>query len=180
MITISHLTEENRANLLKLATYLETLPDDHKEFDMSHFVNWREDPAETLDTLEVFQARKAAYVTGERPLHECGTAACALGHGPAAGVPAKERRGLIWDGKFHVVSWTDYSEAFVGSQKHKNYDSVWEFLFSSLWEAHDTQPRGAAGRIRYLLGGNPIPRDIDDENAFNIELYEDYVISKRN
>lgn len=176
MITVSHLTEENRANLLKLATYLETLPDDHKEFDMRHFVDWQSNPLDSkADT-----AARLAYATGAQPLHECGTAACALGHGPAAGIPFTEKYGLVQSGTVTYPDWSKYSKAFVGNHNHRDHEAVWEFLFSSLWEDHDNQPRGAAGRIRYLLDGNQIPEDIDDKNAFDIELYENYVISKRN
>ena len=61
------ITPEQAANLDKLATYLEGLPEDYALFDMSYY-----------ETVK-----------------DCGTVACSCGHGPLAGI--ERRDDEIWD-----------------------------------------------------------------------------------
>ena len=91
-------TDEQRANLTKLADYLCNLPDDYQHFNMSYFVS------------------------------ECGTSACAVGHGPAAGIPLKKDD-----------NWLTYSyENFCFS------GAFWRYMFGSDWP---NCPKAAAHRI---------------------------------
>jgi hypothetical protein len=111
----------NRDNLEKLAAYLEKLPEDYTHFDMSVFFQRGDFTRTYVD----------ATLAGD-----CGTVACAVGHGPVAGIIlATESSG-----------WTDYGE--------KAFELVfdeWDWCFSSGWASVDNTPHGAAKRIRQLL-----------------------------
>lgn len=111
----------NRENLTKLATYLEALSADYTHFHMSSY----------------FRGGDGPHFVNDAPFAgSCGTVACAVGHGPAAGIPANE--GTVW--------WSDYAEeAFELQQKE------WEWCFASMWVVVDNTPQGAAKRIQHLL-----------------------------
>lgn len=77
-----------------------------------------------------------------QPPKLCGTVACALGHGPAAGVDP-----------FEDWLWRTYSRNKFGME---SYSKDWEFVFGPDWEIHDNTPAGAADRIDYyLVHGTP-------------------------
>jgi len=100
----------NRANLTMLADYLEggKLKAD---FDM------------TLYSWDGWSAP------------DCGSAGCAVGHGPHAGIL-----------KLKSEDWDNYAErVFISKQ------SEWQWCFSSMWRQIDNTPQGAAKRIRCLL-----------------------------
>lgn len=134
------LTAENRANLEKLATYLEGLPEDYDAFTMAHY--FIAPPKE--------EVRYAAENGG---VAACGAAACAVGHGPAAGilVPAE----FVGPSS---VDWNGYAGLFVGHYDTAEYD----WCFDGTWNRIDNTPSGAAARIRYLLAeGCPPPEMIE-------------------
>jgi hypothetical protein len=119
----------NRTNLDKLATYLEGLPADYRHFGMSAYM-------QSVD--------RAHFFINQAPLAgSCGTIACAVGHGPAAGIPADE--GTVW--------WTDY-----GEKAFQLAPEEWAWCFDSQWTVVDNTPHGAAKRIRYLLD-HGLPED---------------------
>lgn len=112
------LTEEQVGNLRKLSAYLLTLPVDYPKFAMSSFTSG--DDGGGGDTVRV---------------PECGTAACAAGHGPTAGVDPEPGE-----------TWAGYSyRAFI------DYGDGWDWLFSACWAEVDNSAHGAAARIDYLL-----------------------------
>lgn len=78
-------TDEQRANLLKLAEYLER-PQLQAKFDMRAFTQFPED----------------AFT----PMTECGSVGCAVGHGPYAGVPKLPDE--FWD-QYSERAFTDDS-----------------------------------------------------------------------
>lgn len=129
-----NLTRWQRANLAKLAAYLRTLPKGYPDFEMSGFVKGGND--------------------GEAYVPECGTAACAAGHGPRAGI--KPKKGEDW--------YTYSDRAFVDGSEHYY---GWEWVFSGDWADYDNTVHGAAARIEYMLErGTPdewdgYPRDDD-------------------
>lgn len=101
--------------------------------------------------------------------NNCYTVACAVGHGPLAGITAKSHE-----------NWFDYaSRAFFGETKF--YDSVninrnwyWTWLFSDIWTKYDNTALGAAARIRYFLDHqNNIAQYFD---SFDRDLYEEYLV----
>lgn len=108
----------NRENLQKLADHLDTVKPE--AFDMSWFAM-----DEHGDGLDLHQ-------------HDCGTAGCAVGYGPAAGFPVTQ----------DDIGWIDYSERVFGLVGDSD---VWEWCFSGMWWHQDNTPTGAARRIRHLL-----------------------------
>ena len=114
------ITSWQEKSLRKLAAYLMTLPADYPDFEMDDYIGrW--------DGISSSYAHKA----------ECGTAACAVGHGPRAGIRPKPRE---W--------WSNYSERFSGFEEHS---PKWEWMFGSDWSEVDNTVHGAAKRIIYLL-----------------------------
>lgn len=120
------LTDIQRINLQLLATYLISLPEDYEHFDMRNYLNKRK----SFATLNVDSAEE---------LGTCGSAACAIGHGPAAGVPIT----------YQDSSWQDYCDrVFIDVPRNLK---MWHWCFSDSWENYDNTPRGAAQRIMYML-----------------------------
>jgi len=111
----------NRENLEKLASYLEELPEDYEHFGMSsYFKN---------NNGVIF------YVDRSPLAGECGTVACAVGHGPAAGIEPSGHE-----------NWVGYARrAFDLSTSQERW------CFSGAWAVIDDTPQGAAKRIRYML-----------------------------
>jgi len=128
---------KHKANLLKLADYLENLPDDYEQFHMSDYMLTRDgDYWETLGPDEQ-----------SKPV--CGTVACAVGHGPAAGIRIYGDR-----------DWTDYAYRVFGKMPCDDF----HYMFGSEWSNYDNTPRGAAARIRTFvsLGIAPDGWSFDD------------------
>ena len=133
------LSETHKANLEKLATYLENLPDDYEHFDMELFY-WR-----------------GGFVLPDQDAiapQSCGAVACAIGHGPAAGVPVPEGIDdwFVYCFRSFGISLDDFSspEQFEAGQ----------FAFDEFW-AGTSQPKAkhAAQRIRILLEHGEPPSD---------------------
>jgi hypothetical protein len=132
--TDPELTPEQVANCRKLAAYLRTLPADYPDFEMSSFTNEGE--------------RGEGYA----PAYDapCGTAACAAGHGPRAGIEP--------DGD---EDWESYSErCFAPDSGGEN--SPWEWCFSGSWYRVDNTVHGAAARIKYMLTRG-VPKNVYDQ-----------------
>lgn len=139
----------NRDNLTRLADYLDSLPQGYKHFQMDSFF-----------------AHKNGFDTSDIPKKpvptRCGTVACAIGHGPAAGVPVGEH-----------TDWEEYAAANFIPISAEYY-----WCFAALWAHYDDTPQGAAARIRYLLDGNEVPNK--DERWLHpkseyVTLYERYL-----
>jgi len=130
------LTQENKENLATLAAYLERLPVNYQHFQMAtYYSGLNEDE----------------YIVCEEPM-ACGSVACAVGHGPAAGVCATSPS----------MGWNDYSALFTGElygRIHGNREYNW--CFSGRWSLIDNTHRGAAARIRYLLDHDGVPEDFE-------------------
>jgi hypothetical protein len=154
---------EQRQNLLKLADYLDSLPPDYQHFDMlfytEHFGECEFDPDE-------------AAAKGLQYLENCGTVACAVGHGPAAGVAlnSNEKRRLAHWGTPGAIAWGEYSRRAFYSRP-----SEFAFLFASDWAEFDNHHYGAAARIRYLLDRGDAPLSFRGYATSRIvELYAPY------
>lgn len=155
------LTKAQRTRLDKLATYLEGLPADYEHFGMKSWLrpkSWDE-----FDSV-VRYARENGGVAS------CGTAACAVGHGPAAGVLVPSR---------HVendyVDWSGYSTMFVPSADGVEF--TW--LFASKWCGVDNHHYGAAARIRYLLDRGVPPEGFRVAGRYWPEVYAPYRIDAK-
>jgi hypothetical protein len=129
------LSDEQRANLAKLAAYLWTLPADYPDFGMDMFTK---DQRRGMG----FHAPYAA---------ECGTAACAAGHGPKAGVEPLPGE-----------TWRTYSQrAFVPCEDAFNCPA-WEWVFAAGWCRTDNTAHGASARIGWMLN-HGVPIDASDQ-----------------
>ncbi len=84
-----HPTSRQRDNLAKLAAYLEALPADYDKFKMNTYNTDASGEEPDFST---------------RPVISCGSAACAIGHGPAAGIRVYDDR-----------SWWGYATRVFGT-----------------------------------------------------------------
>ncbi len=126
MKAIDTLTDQQRANLAKLSAYLKGLPADYSHFDMG-----------------VYNSTDRKRATPRK----CGTAACAAGHGPSAGIEPLpgEKWDMYVDRAF--VPFDEGSEGFY-------------WMFSGAWEATDPTHYGAAARIDWFLEKG-VPADFE-------------------
>lgn len=129
----------NRDNLEKLANYLEQLPENYEHFGMWDFYS------ENNTNVSPF-----AYILPT----VCGAVACAVGHAPAAGIPAKDEE-----------DWNEYSDRVF-----ELFMDAWEWCFSPGWAGIDDTPHGAARRIRHLLE-NGVPANAIEQ----CEGYHPYI-----
>ena len=154
------LTDQQRANLLKLAEGLLTLPDliesQGLHFSMKDF----------FKTEPRSPKRRIASTIED---YNCGTAACALGYGPYLGITPNPGED----------SWFDYAdEAFgtctPGRMVTDAQSMLWNWLFSNRWTSLDNTPDGAARRIFWFLK-NGLPATLrqpyDTVDAPKIEAY---------
>lgn len=153
----------NKENLAILATYLEKLPPDYREFEMACFYESEDDSDEH-------------YIkTGNK----CGTAACAAGHGPAAGLL------LTWQDLESRHPWSGTWVFYL----EKIFGVAWDtpecrWIFGGGWTDHDNTHRGAAARIRFLLDDDvalPEMWENNDDDCYHhmdqfIEMYQEYVV----
>lgn len=150
-----------RKNLLKLADYLESLPADYKHFDMSSYIE--------NSKAAMYYAKTGRK--GNQKIVSCGTVACAVGHGPAAGISIKNYVNSI-----NVVDWSAYAdEQFSG-------DDEFDWLFGSIWTGIDNHHWGAAARIRFMLDKGGIPEEFwstgSPESKF-VKAYQKYRVDNR-
>lgn len=121
-------------NLMMLANYLQQLPDDYEHFSMIDYVLVDDDVEDMLpDTV------LPEDVISLNVVQHCGTTACALGHGPYAGVSAAGHQG-----------WLNYAEDnFIGDSQYS--EAIFDQLFGEQWAQVDDTAQGAAARIAYFL-----------------------------
>jgi hypothetical protein len=112
----------------------------------------------------------------ERPaefLLNCGTVACAAGHGPAAGIPFKSGEfELGIDNDWGNINWNRYITRAFGVE----LTFVFDFLFGSKWRIYDNHHYGAAARIRYLLDKEEDDQAIffPESHRYDREVYASY------
>ena len=118
------ISREQVLNLARLADWLRALPADYERFEMSGYM---EDV--TRPHAHISRAK-------ELPANECGTVACAVGHGPSAGIePLSSER------------WESYAlRCFAGQDPY-----VFTYLFGGEWTLYDNTAHGAAARIMSAL-----------------------------
>ena len=154
---MTDLTRAQRTNLKKLAVYLENLPEDYGFFGMRDFNSLEGE-------IAVEYALKNGGLAKFAEVNECGTVACAVGHGPSAGILFRKTKDFdtiesLDGGKFKQPDWDTYSERFA-----PRFSNEWDWMFGPDWDDVDDTHRGAAARIRYILdGGEPFSVDIDGE-----------------
>lgn len=129
-------TPERRANLVQLARFLYTEPIEASQFRMGSFID-----------------SDCQYAT---KLRSCGTAGCAVGWAPQAGIKA-HRREFYWN----------YCNRTLIDEEASLDEWIW--CFGPSWADYDNTPRGASKRILWLLV-NGLPDDSVAEPA----LYADW------
>jgi len=144
------LTIEERERLTLLATYLDKLPADYQDFNMGHFFLGK-----TCDGSGELARQYALHNGG---VASCGTAACAIGHGPSAGILVPE--SLITqksrlDSFEWEIDWWGYSLLFTGLLEHRAL--LFDWMFGEGWRWADNHHYSAAARIKYVLAGEVIP-----------------------
>jgi hypothetical protein len=141
------LTKEQRANLAKLADYLETQAQP-ETFGMREFYYWPGGEDDDDHWL--------SYDDPTAESHPCGTAACAVGHGPSAGVAVMTED----------QDWWGYAARAFGAHG-RIVNAVWASCFSFAWAAVDNTPTGAAVRIRHVLDGKePLQPPMSEDEHF--------------
>ncbi len=135
------ISDEQEANLRKLAAYLLTLPADYPDFEMSDFVQ---------------EGSEFAHLA-------CGTAACAVGHGPMAGIDIEGPE-----------LWGVYSErVFINDWGCE----AWDWCFAGTWSQYDNTVHGAAKRILLMLE-HGVPEEFDGYIRANLpDIYTDMVLA---
>jgi hypothetical protein len=118
-------TPDRRANLVKLARFLYTEPIEAENFRMTCYDSNGSDCAVAIEP-------------------KCGTAGCAIGWAPRAGVmPLKHE------------TWGNFADRALGDDP-----DFWLWCFAFDWFPRDNTPRGAAKRILWaLVKGVPDTRD---------------------
>jgi hypothetical protein len=142
---MQEITPKQRQNLATLASYLEKLPADYEHFDMRTY-------ARHLGECDAIEDPDALAVSDpEKFFENCGTVACALGHGPAAGIPFERHMLNVteYEGARTVnVRWNVYSDEQFGLTR---WSYPWMWCFGGTWVDVDNTVRGAAARLRYFL-----------------------------
>lgn len=129
------ITEQQRENLKKLADYLAALPDDYKQFEMRAFSSENDDEGPPIKVV-------------------CGTAGCAVGHGPNAGLSQKRHK-----------NWLDYCDHYFVYSESPAFD----WMFGGDWSTSDNTPQGAAERI-YIYLATGLPSDYEEQMYGQIPL----------
>lgn len=149
MPLIEKLKPITKANLGKLAIHLETLPVGYVHFDMLTYYDRASD-------LTSEQRADYALNNGGVDKFNCGTVACAVGHGPAAGILFSSTEITRWG----FPNWDNYAERFTEGE-----GNLFEWLFSSRWVDADNSHYGAAARIRFVLNETRYPEEFLDSFA---------------
>ena len=136
------LTKQQKDNLAKLSKYLSKLPKKYNRFNMSTYMT-KQTPNDNV----------YLPINAKEQITKCGTIACALGHGPSAGIKPKDE-----------MSWQEYSALFT---KENSPEEEW--CFSPWWRYVDNTPHGAAERINYLLNKG-LPKDWKDQMYKKVPL----------
>jgi hypothetical protein len=159
------LTATHRRNLAKLADKLESLSPRYGRFNMRWFIDHK--GASDKDVA------KYAEKNGGLEQFECGTMACAVGHGPAAGVLFRqdEMTSEGWDyvtrSPISLPDWQLYTDRFipVGRGEIMDNQELFMFLFGPQWADIDNHHYGAAARIRYVLHYGRLPDNFDHRDV---------------
>ena len=129
------MIKKHKDNLNKLADYLDALPIDYKHFNMGYFLAVGLERGEGIHCPSIERDIDEASTID---LNECGACACAIGHGPSAGIPV-----------CRDPTWSDYAIRVFGFDFSD--DAEGDYMFGS---DHPNDPQLAARRIRAVLNGS--------------------------
>lgn len=133
---------EHRDNLEKLAKYLERLPKDYDQFDMRDFMAEKMEPGRFVDYHYVPKPPSVGMLSVSRT---CGAVACAIGHGPDAGIPLTNRDR----------HWRGYARRVFGCDD--SFRELGVYIFNAKWRFEQNGHRSAAARIWYVLDNGCAP-----------------------
>lgn len=136
-----------RQNLAKLCLYMASLPPDYGHFDMAHYYCER-----GLGDPGIGEARPL-------DVHQCGTSACLLGHGPNAGIDPLPGE-----------MWSTYPIRVFGCGNYKTA-ALWDWLFHPLW---DNSIPSAIKRMAWYLQTVDLPEvleDYDDDGDETLKVF---------
>ena len=150
--TPHELEQRHIENLTKLANYLEKLPPEN--FDMFQF--FAEGDADEM-SIDGYAFLRPLEVTPRQ--QRCGFVACAVGHGPDAGIPVKPEHS----------NWHKYMRDQLIGTDH-NLIELESWLFSSGWAKCDNTTQGAVRRIRHLLEYG-VPTDFYKDQQHDMDDY---------
>ena len=140
----------NKKNLLKLAAFLEKLP--QAKFDMLSY-----------------RLTKGMTATNFYSLDNCGTIGCAMGYAPFV-------KGLEVEEEDFYKSALDFNNycrrIFRIDIDYCGKKSRWKFIFSYQWRNADNTPQGAAKRIRYLVKNPKLKKWDGEVDKEAVELYQ--------
>ena len=146
------MDKKQKANLRKLADGLLQLSARYKHFEMDCYCGSAHDELKPTEATA-------------KNLRHCGTAGCAVGHGPSFGI--KPHR---------TEDWGEYSERVFGASYLGTPSSKQAFIwcFHGSWDRLDNTPKGAALRILYMLdyGAPSDVWDFQDITHIHVGLYE--------
>ena len=152
-------SKDPRANLTTLASQLEALPADYAQFEMACFLDFEDDE------------KTRNYLLNNGGVSSCGTSACAVGHGPSAGLFFLPDEIMVNFGEIQP-NWMTYTRRVFGIHR---YSDEFSFLFGGAWADYDNTVHGAAARIRYYLD-NGLP-DYDQRYNYDPSIYQEYLVS---
>lgn len=135
------MNETHRQNLTKLADYLAQLPDDYEQFEMKCYIGEPEGGRHESAVLSLPEVRSYALENHGVP---CGTVACAIGHGPTAGM-------LFQPEHFYPDNRPDFRAYATATFGTPAWSDEYDWMFSPGWSRYDNTASGAAARIRYFL-----------------------------
>jgi hypothetical protein len=157
------LNDKARDNLCKLATYLQSLPKNYSHFDMRE---WYSDTGN--DDLD------EKYFTSQVTMKHCGTAACACGHGPAAGIPMPKE---LYD-NFPAYGYSELLGQNLDVRTRPGIAEAHRWLFSGEWATYDDHHWSAAARIRFVLSEGKVP-GTNRSSYYDPKVYAGYKVDKR-
>jgi hypothetical protein len=146
----------NEEYLTLLADYLENLPENYGQFNMSRFntAQYKDKNCFPVDVLV--------------PENFCGTAGCAIGHAPfVKGLPPPDEND----------NWGEYSLEITyedGLCHTDEQDRLWDFMFGGFWSDFDNTPHGAAKRIRLALTKPELCLELMEEYDGGYDIIESY------
>lgn len=176
MMKVHNGIDMNKKNLRKLRNYLANLPRGYEEFEMEHFLDV--DDYQLFDELGTYKD----FDLNETPtkiINGCGTSACAVGHGPKAGIrPKKGEDWTEYSRRTLLNNARDYDDNPPEGDQELNYEA-WEWCFSGSWSNLDNHHWGAARRISYLLDHNKVPEWFDSCSFITETKYNNFKKSNR-
>jgi hypothetical protein len=158
--------DEQRSNLLKLAHHLAALENTYSHFHMGFYflaqaddtvADWRLREGIDEDGLDNMFEVKVQENSFEARIGQCGAVACAIGHGPLAGIPESS----------DDCDWDDYAVRVFGVDASRSGS----FLFGCEWTQTANTAHEAAERIFYALEhGVPCEGDYFHLDYFHEEV----------